>query len=644
MCGIAGAVRLDGSSVNPRELRLMGDALAHRGPDGDGFHTDGPVGLAHRRLAIIDLSDAGRQPMFSADGQVALVYNGEVYNFRDLRREYAQRGYAFRSRTDSEVLLAGYLLDGIDFVRRCNGMFAFALWDARIRRLFLVRDRYGIKPLYTARRGSTLLFGSEVRALLAHPEGRAGLDPAAMVEYFTFQNLLGQHTLFEGVSLLDPGTIASIDPDEGARAVLHRRRYWDFDFSRPDASLTAHDAEAQTLAAFTRAVDRQMVSDVPVGSYLSGGMDSGSIAAVAARSLPRLSTFTCGFQVQGVEGVEAGYDERTAAEAMAARFGTEHFEQVIAPADLPATLPAVVRHLEDLRVGMSYPNYLAARLASKFVTVCLSGAGGDELFGGYPWRYYKVFRAGGREAFLDGYYAYWQRLVKDGDRAAFFQPGVLAATDPDGPRQAFRKMFTDNPALGYDTPEDLVGNTLWFEAKTFLHGLLIVGDRLAMAHSLEERVPFLDDDLVALAQRIPVNLKLGNFERFKAMSDDEARRFLGYVETDDGKQVLRHAMAHLIPRETIERRKQGFSAPEESWARGPNRAFVERMLLSSDTVSAEWIRPEYVREVVRRHMDGRENHRLLLWSLLSFEEWCRAFLAGAPAPGVAPEASAIASG
>ncbi|HEX8363136.1 MAG TPA: asparagine synthase (glutamine-hydrolyzing) [Longimicrobium sp.] len=624
MCGIAGVVRLDGGSADAREVKPMGDALAHRGPDGEGFHVDGPVGLAHRRLAIIDLSDAGRQPMFSADGQVALVYNGEVYNFRELRQEYARRGYAFRSRTDTEVLLAGYLLDGIDFVGRCNGMFAFALWDARVRRLFLVRDRYGVKPLYFARRGGTLLFGSEVRALLAHPEGRARLNAGALVEYFTFQNLLGEHTLFEGVSLLSPGTIAWIDPEGGG--ALHRRRYWDFDFTRPDAALTAHDAEARTLDAFTRAVERQMVSDVPVGSYLSGGMDSGSITAVASRGPAGLSTFTCGFQTQGADAAEAGYDEREAAEELAARFGTEHFEQVIAPADLAATLPTVVRHLEDLRVGMSYPNYLAARLASRFVSVCLSGAGGDELFGGYPWRYYRVLRARGREDFLDGCYAYWQRLVKDADRAAFFQPAVLRAVDPDAPRHAFRSMFLDNPALGYDTPEERVANALWFESKTFLHGLLIVGDRLAMAHSLEERVPFLDDDLVAVAQSIPVRLKLGSFERFRDMPANEARRLLGYVEADDGKQVLRGAVAHLVPRATAQRRKQGFSAPEASWTRGPNRAFVERMLLSPDTVSAEWIRPETVRDLVRRHMDGRENHRLLLWSLLSFEEWCRAFL------------------
>lgn len=608
----------------------MGAAVAHRGPDAEGFHRDGRVGLAHRRLSVIDLSDAAGQPMLGAGGEVALVYNGEVYNFRELREEYVARGYAFRSRTDSEVVLAAYLLDGIGAVRRFNGMFAFAIWDRRIRRLFVVRDRYGIKPLYTARWGSALVFASEISALLAHPDARRGLDPHALNEYFTFQNQIGERTLFAGVRLVPPGTICWVDADEGPDAPLHRERYWDFDFAHADDRMEAEEAEAETLRLFQRAVQRQLVSDVPVGSYLSGGMDSGSIAAVAARHLPRLATFTCGFQMEGVAGVEAGYDERVGAEAAAARIGSEHFEQVIGPADLPATLPVVVRHLEELRVGMSYPNYLAARLASRFVTVCLSGAGGDELFGGYPWRYYRVFRAPGRESFMDGYYRYWQRLVPDAEKARLFQPGVLAEVDPGGSRAAFDAVFRESSSLDYGSPERRVEACLYFEAKTFLQGLLLVGDRLAMASGLEERVPFLDNDLVDFAQRIPVRHKLGNFERFRDLPEREAARFRGYVEADDGKQVLRRAMARLIPPEAAHRGKQGFSAPEESWMRGPNRDFVQRMLLSRDTVSAEFIRPEFVRGMIDRHMEGGENQRLLLWSLLCFEEWCRAFLAGAP--------------
>ena len=635
MCGIAGLVRRHGA-VTTAELLRMGRAIAHRGPDGEGVHLDGGVGLVHRRLAVIDTSPAGRQPMLSPDGAVALVYNGEIYNYRELRAEFEARGYSFRSRTDSEVLLAAYLLDGIDAVRRFNGMFAFALWDARVGRLFLARDRYGIKPLYLARFGDTFSFGSEIRALLAGPGASAQVNPEALNEYFTFQNLLGTHTLFAGVHMLPPATIAWMDAGPHGFGELKQRAYWDYDFSAPDEGMTARDAEEETTRLFRQAVRRQLVSDVPVGCYLSGGMDSGSITAVAAGEIPGMATFTCGFQMEGVGGVEREYDERGAAQAMAHHCGVEHYQQVLGPGDLRRSLRTVVRHLEDLRVGMSYPNYFAARLASKFVTVCLSGAGGDELFGGYPWRYYPVLDAATRDDFVTRSFRFWERLVPAGQKAAFFRPGVMAGVDAGAPFEAFRAAFP--AAAARRRPEDNVHDALYFDARHFLHGLLIVGDRLAMASGLEERVPFLDDDLVAFAQRIPARHKLGNLEtvlRGGGALD-------GYQDSRDGKHVLRRAMRSVIPEEAAARRKQGFSPPDESWIRGPNLAFVRGMLLSPGAASADFIEPAFVRNVVDRHLAG-ENQRLLIWSLLSFEAWCQEFLAGRPEAGEPAAEPALAA-
>ena len=295
MCGIAGIYRPGGEPVPFRLLKAMTNAIAHRGPDGEGQFVDGPVGLGHRRLAILDLSAAGAQPMASPEGRVVVTYNGEIYNHLDLRRELESLGYHF-----TEVLVHGYCAWGLDLVPRLNGMFAFALWDGRERSLHLARDRYGIKPLYYWYDGRELVFGSEIRTLLLHPAIRVDVNHDALNEYFTFQNLFQYHTLFKGISLLPAANIMTLAAD----GRLSRRCFWDFDFTAPDETLSRDEASERTLELFRRAVGRQMMADVPVGSYLSGGMDSGSIVAVASQHVPRLATFTAGFELSAVDGVE----------------------------------------------------------------------------------------------------------------------------------------------------------------------------------------------------------------------------------------------------------------------------------------------------------------------------------------------------
>ena len=623
MCGIAGIYRPGGEPVPFRLLKAMTNAIAHRGPDGEGQFVDGPVGLGHRRLAILDLSAAGAQPMASPEGRVVVTYNGEIYNHLDLRRELESLGYHFRSRTDTEVLVHGYCAWGLDLVPRLNGMFAFALWDGRERSLHLARDRYGIKPLYYWYDGRELVFGSEIRTLLLHPAIRVDVNHDALNEYFTFQNLFQYHTLFKGISLLPAANIMTLAAD----GRLSRRCFWDFDFTAPDETLSRDEASERTLELFRRAVGRQMMADVPVGSYLSGGMDSGSIVAVASQHVPRLATFTAGFELSAVDGVEKTFDERREAELIANRFKTEHYEQVINAGDIAWVLPRVVSHLEDLRLGMSYPNYYITRLASKFVKVSLSGAGGDELYGGYPWRYYRASRALDREQYFREYYRFWQRLVPDAEKPSLFTEGTWKRVTQRDSFETFRRVFTFNDRLRYDTIEDHIANSLYFESKTFLAALFIVGDKLSMANSLEERFPFMDNDLVEFAQRIPVALKLGELGRIKRIDENELDKFWKYYrDYDDGKAVLRQAMSRLLPPEVTTRRKQGFSSPEESWYRGENAGYVRDILLSSRPAFRDFIRQDYVERVVREHTEQRINHRLLLWSLLCFEWWCRIFL------------------
>jgi asparagine synthase (glutamine-hydrolysing) len=425
--------------------------------------------------------------------------------------------------------------------------------------------------------------------------------------------------------MLPPANTVKIE-NQDIKTLKHQS-WWDYDFSGPDEKMSFEEAKVETERLFKIAVERQMIADVPVGSYLSGGMDSGSVTAIASQHVKRLTTFTAGFELSQVTGVESHFDERRDAELMANYFKTEHYEQVINAGDLSWSLPRVVWHIEDLRVGMSYPNYYISRLASKFVKVCLQGTGGDELYGGYPWRYYKVFQSLDQHAFFNNYYGFWQRLVRDEEKQQLFQPAVFNRISIEEPRKVFERVFTFNKKLRYDTPEEHIQNSLYFEIKTFLPGLLLIGDKLSMANGLEERFPFLDNDLVNFSMKIPVRHKLGNLESNKRMDENLfGSKKTRYNEFNDGKNVLRKAMMDFLPESIINRKKQGFSAPDESWYRGENAAYVKDLLLHRKTVSSEYINPDYIRKIVDEHMNQRINHRLLIWSLMNFEWWCRLFL------------------
>ena len=628
MCGIAGICHLNGEPVSRAVLERMTDTIAHRGPDGEGHYVDGPVGLAHRRLAIIDLSSAANQPMASSDGRYVLTYNGEVYNFPELRAELESLNYCFQSRTDSEVVLYALARWGEKALSRFNGMFAFALWDAHGRELLLARDRYGIKPLYYVRRGNAFLFASEIKALLAHPAYEADLDREALLEYLTFQNIFTDRTLFRDVKLLPAGTWMRISLEGGAR--VEPRRYWDYDFRDADEQVDEVQYLEEVDRRFRKAVQRQIVSDVDIGAYLSGGMDSGSITAMASLHLPYMKSFTIGFDLHSVSGMELAYDEREKAEFMSYLFKTEHYEMVLKAGDMERVLPRLTWHLEDLRVGQSYPNFYAAKLAGRFVKVALSGAGGDELFAGYPWRYYRGVVNDDFEHYVDKYYRFWQRLLPAESIRGVFDP-IWSEVKGVSTRDIFRNVFSGR-TLEFTRPEDYINHSLYFEAKTFLHGLLLVEDKVSMAHGLETRVPFLDNDLVDLAMKIPVRLKLGNLAEVIRLNENEpGPKTAKYFErTRDGKLILRKAMERYIPTEVTTRIKQGFSAPDASWFKGESIDYVRRRLFNPKARIYQFLGREAVQRLVNEHVEGRQNRRLLIWSLLSVEEWCEQFLEKSP--------------
>jgi asparagine synthase (glutamine-hydrolysing) len=626
VCGIAGVLDRSGKPVARPLLRRMGDVIAHRGPDGEGQYIDGPVGLVNRRLAIIDPSPAGAMPMASNDGRHWITYNGEVYNFEELRDELRAAGHSFRSHTDTEVVLNAYAAWGPECVERFNGMFALAIWDRETRELFLARDRFGVKPLYYADLGRVFLFGSEIKSMLEHDALSARLSLPHLLEYFTFQNIFTDGTLFADVRLLRPGHCLTV---RAAGGPTRPRQYWDFDFREPEGG-HAGDAEYEEELdrLFRQAVRRQLVSDVPVGTHLSGGMDSGSITALAAEALPYMNTFTVGFDMTSRMGMEVASDERVKAEAMSYQFRTEHYEVVLKSGDMERCLPALVWHLEDPRVGQSYPNFYGARLASKFVKVALSGSGGDELFAGYPWRYYRAVVNDDFDHYIEKYYAFWHRLVPNTILRELFAPAVWREVADLRTIDIFRDQFpdTDVPA----SPEEYVNHSLYLEAKTFLPGLFVVEDKLSMAHSLESRVPFLDNDLVDFAQRVPVRLKLRDLEHVVKLDENtpspKTERY--FERTRDGKLLLRRVMQRYVPDAVTNQVKQGFSGPDASWFRGDSIDYVRRVVLNRNSAMYEYLDPGAVRRLVDDHFEGRANRRLLLWSLLTFEHWCQTFLNG----------------
>lgn len=673
MCGITGAISLSPRPLDVERLKGMCDIIAHRGPDDAGYllmhlpekrskgepflmeMTDDafshinihltPWGsayakrersengwhlmLGHRRLSIIDLTPTGHQPMSDRSKGIWITYNGEIYNFKEIKEELKSKGYPFFSTSDTETIINAYREWGIDCVNHFNGMFAFALWDSGKKRLHIVRDRYGIKPLYYMEQDELLIFGSEIKSILKYLPENPKVDLLALNEYFSFQNILSDRTFFEGIKLLPAGHYLTIDPINGK---IDKTQYWDFDFT---AQLNEPEdmIQERLYHLIDQAVRRQCVSDVPIGSYLSGGMDSGTVTAITSSVFGRICTFTGGFDLSEAAEHELTFDERELAEKMATTFKTEHYECVLHYGDMETVMDELIWHLEDLRVGQCYPNYFIARLAGKFVKVVMSGMGGDELFGGYPWRYAAAI-GDNHDDYIQNYYLYWKRLVSNKEKLSLFNPDIISQlrglNDNGGvpfknhTLEVFKRVFPHNVRTSDEAQQ--VNNSLYFECKTFLHGLFVVEDKLSMAHSLETRVPFLDNDLVDFALQVPVSLKVDGLDNIERIDENVPRKMSVYhKKIDKGKNILRNTMERILPSEITGAKKQGFSAPDESWFRGRSEGYVRELLLNGNARINEYLNPEFVKSTLELHSQQKENKRLLIWSLLSFEKWLDIF-------------------
>jgi asparagine synthase (glutamine-hydrolysing) len=605
----------------PDLLEGMADALAHRGPDGRGYLRDGPIGLGHDRLSIIDVV-GGAQPLSNEDGTVWITFNGEIYNFRELRAGLEARGHRFATRSDTEVIVHLYEELGEGCFARLNGIFALAIWDRRIERLSLVRDPFGVKPLYYAERNGRISFASELKALLLDPDLRPRVDPTALDWFLTYRFVPSPRTILEGVRKVPPGHLVKVDRHG---AVLER-----FGRAGLEPPLPVSEADAVELLrdAFDRAVKRQMVSDAPIGALLSGGVDSSAIVAAMASHAPRVRTYTVGF----AEGGE--FNELAEARAMARRFSTDHHELVVSARDYVEVLPRVIRQLDEpVGTSSAIPLYLIAREAKADVKVALAGQGADEPFAGYR-RYLGERYRGLWSAFPSPGQALARRVVERLPRAEVLKRATRAlATADDAER--FRQVYAVFPdALkgrllrpdlqagvreSSDVPlrrlldglsgADTLARMLYVDARLSLaDDLLAYGDRMAMAHGVELRVPFLDLEFMRLVERLPSRLKLK-----------------GTV----GKYAWKRAAERWLPPGVIHRPKRGFATPIDRWFRGALNPFIRDTLLGHNAATSRYFDRGVVRRLIEEHQAGRDDHQRRLFALLSFEIWHRQFLGAA---------------
>jgi asparagine synthase (glutamine-hydrolysing) len=627
MCGIAGIVqRHPWRAVNPTRLICMRDVLRHRGPDERGLWVEGPVGLAHRRLSIVDL-EGGHQPMASEDGNAWIVFNGEIYNHLALREKLEARGHRYRTRSDTETILHLYQEHGERCVEHLQGMFAFALWDRRRRSLLLARDRLGIKPLYYAMTEREILFASEIKAILAAGGISPRLNASVLPEFLSTRFVSSEETFFRGIRKLLPGRTLSWSPERGSR----ERRYWRLPLHRSEGSkATLRDCAAEVRERLGAAVKSHLMADVPLGLFLSGGLDSSGLAALMARMVPDpIRTFSVGF-------AEAEANELAYARLVARAVGAEHREIVVSPDEFFAALPRLVWH-EDEPVAFpsSVPLYFVSRLAREHVKVVLTGEGADEIFLGY--NRYRVTAwndrlsrglwasvPGAARGALSGLAKRLPRSVR-----RYAERSFLAV--PPGPRSLFYENFAvftqpaqeallaDAEALAARDPY-AVGLALYQEAggealdrmshadlQTYLVELLMKQDQMSMAASIESRVPFLDHQFVEHVMAIPARFKLRGWQT---------------------KAVLRAALADLVPRPILARRKMGFPVPVGRWLRGPHWPLVQEWVLSERALSRGHFQPRAIERLANEHREGRADHGDKLWLLMNLELWQRIFLDG----------------
>ncbi len=624
MCGICGKLNFNrAASISPSLLKTMADTIHHRGPDDEGYYVSGPVGFGFRRLSIIDLN-TGHQPISNEDGTVWIVFNGEIYNYQELRRHLQTKGHLFKTQTDTEVIVHLFEEFGESCVEKLRGMFAFAIWDERKKELFIARDRVGIKPLYYWLTDKSLIFGSEIKAILADPEAKAEVLPQMVDRFLTYYYVPGEETLFRNIYKLAPGSYMRVKDGK-----CQIRQYWDLHFKPTEQNL--EQAEQELVNLLEESVQLHMISDVPVGFLLSGGVDSTAMLGFAVGKTDRpLSSFTLGFSAKGV------VDERPYARLAARRYGSEHHEMTMSAREFADFMPRYAWHMEEpVCEPTAIALYYVSRLASNFVKVLISGEGGDEAFAGYPnyrnfpWLERLKSAAGSFKSPLASILsllndAVWLRQLQkyaplvnlpfesyyysrisspntffNSHSADLYSSDFAHLVNKEYSVRATKKYLTGG------TARSMVNAMLYVDTKTALpDDLLLKADKMTMANSVELRVPLLDHKLLEFAARLP--------ERFK-------------VRGLTTKYIAKRALRRRVPQEILDRKKVGFPVPYGAWLRNELKDMVHDVLLDRETLARGYFNRNCVENLIKAHSESERFPKEIL-SLVSLELWHRAFL------------------
>jgi len=631
MCGITGILRINPAApaLDESLIDRMTDSLAHRGPSDRGTWSDDRIGIGSRRLSVIDLSSAGHMPMSNEDGSVQIVYNGEVYNFRELKERFklAEPGHVFRSRTDTEVLLHLYEEIGIEMVQHLNGMFGIAIWDSRVKKLYLIRDHAGIKPLFYQRDDRYFRFGSEIKAILV--DNRVPRKPSlqALHDFLTFDYMPGPQTAFEGIRKLPPGHWMSIDRE----GEINIQRYWNVCWE-PDESLDEKVASRRALEMMDQSVHRQLVADVPVGVMLSGGMDSSTLVALMHRHTSEpIHTYSVGFEDQS-------FNELPYARMVAKQFGTVQREVMVTAQTIRDLLPVYLRYIDEPYAdGSAIPTYCVCELAKDEVVVVLSGEGGDEIFAGYDtYAAYKALQwfkhvprwvrqklitplvhslpvsdkklslefkmkrfLGGQDLSPERAHLWWRIVLTEAQKLGMYTPHMREQLIPEPSDRFFVEEFQR-------TCGDTLSRIMQIDASVFLpDDLMIKNDRMSMAHSLEARVPLTDTELIKFMAQVPARLKLPRLRK---------------------KNIMRRAMEGILPPEILKKKKVGLEIPYSKWFKKELKDVVMRYLSPQNIAERNLLKPEAVQALVDDHLAGRRDNGRALWGLLNYMVWLELYI------------------
>ncbi len=630
MCGICGKINRDTAKPVDRDLiEAMNNVILYRGPDDDGFYFFQNVGLAIRRLSIIDLS-SGKQPIFNEDKTIAIVYNGEIYNFQQLRQELTAKGHKFRTQTDTETIVHLYEEEGEDCVKKLRGMFGFAIYDTNKRKLFLVRDRFGIKPIYYAFDNEKLLFGSELKCLLQDDSLQRDLDILSLNTYFSFMNTVAPNSIFSSVKKLLPGHYLTYQNDS-----VSIKQYWHTSFKEEANKLSLPEAEEQLLDIIQESVKIRLISDVPLGAFLSGGVDSSTIVALMSQvSSEPVKTFSIGFDVKA-------YNELEYAKKIAELFETDHHEYMVTP-DATNIIDDLIWHLDEPFADASaIPTYFVSKIARENVTVVLTGDGGDEMFAGYPHYQSETLlnRIGKIPAFVrNGLIKPFLRNLPNISSATFNYQKDRLYRNLDRidltPEERFfsrHQVFSDDEKhqlysrdlvnmmngefqigpgildlLQVPTDQNSINKLLYLDTNIYLpNDMLVKVDRMSMANSLEARVPLLDHKLAEFVINLPSSMKLRGSET---------------------KYILKKALSKLLPKEILYRKKQGFNIPLDVWFRNDLEEMARETLFDRTSTNRGFFKKGYIDKIIKSHKNKERDLSNQLWSLILFEKWCRRFV------------------